>query len=228
MSVTIPNVPNLPGVPPLTRRIASAAVGAAPLLALDFFSFAGPDRWAIHDDSGAVAVEFDSFLSLEYLNRNHVSDYPVEQGQFQTYNKVATPFDAIVSIAKGGSVQDRQTFWESVERVMASMKLYTLVTPELTYGNLTAEQHRYERRVRNGAHLAVAHIRFKEVRNLTYKVSSQVPVSAQTSSLTSLGLPTATAKAPEAKGFVNRGLQMAGQVLPRVQAALSYNSVAYW
>lgn len=173
-----PNVPDLPGVPPLARKIGTNVAAAAPLVAADIsaqfpgalsglssFLFGTPPTWGVFQN-GKLFLQPDSFLGIRYRNENRVSDYPVEEGAFSTYNKVQTPFDATISLSKGGNAQDRAKFLLNVEHMFNDMKLYTVITPELTYSNLTVTDYTYERRSRNGAHFIVTHIRFLQVRIL--------------------------------------------------------------
>lgn len=162
-----PNVPDLPGVPPLQRKITSAAIAGGALYVKDVFKLAsGPPAWGVFDSQGKLFLEPDSFLGIRYRNQNQISDYPVEEGAFATYNKVQTPFDAMVSLAKGGTRPDRVKFLKNVEAMFADINLYQLITPELTYPDVSVEDYDYERRTRNGAHMIVAHIHFKQVRIL--------------------------------------------------------------
>lgn len=174
-----PNVPDLPGVPPLQRKITSAAIAAGALYVKDLFPSAQAPSWGVYDASGKLFLEPDSFLGLRYRNQNYISDYPVEEGAFSTYNKVQTPFDAWVSLSKGGTLNERQNFLKNVEKMFADIALYTLITPELTYPDVSVENYDYERRVRNGAHIIVTHIRFKQVRILPNPGDYAQPVATK-------------------------------------------------
>lgn len=161
-----PNVPDLPGVPPVPRKLGIASIAAGALYLSDLFQFPVSETWGVFDSNGNQVLSPDSFLGIRYRNSNHISDYPVEDGAFASYNRVQTPFDAHVSLAKGGTLDERQAFMKAVEALFAPIDLYTLITPELTYSDVSIEDHEYERRTRNGAHIIIAHIHFLQVRIL--------------------------------------------------------------
>lgn len=203
-----PNVPDLPGVPPLKRKITSAVLAATPLFVKDLFSFGVAPTWGIFDSKGNLYLQPDSFLGMEYRNGCTVSDYPVEQGAFNTYNKVQTPFEATVSLAKGGEAADRAKFLLAVENIFATTNLYTIITPELTYSDVTITRYDYERRTRNGANFIVAHIQFIQVRqNPTPGAYSQ---------------PTATSAAHQGQ------VSVLSKISSKVMAATALTPILSW
>ena len=54
-------------------------------------------QWGIYLD-GEPVVDADSVVTFDYRQEWTVSDYPLEQGAFQSYDKVQTPFDVAVTI----------------------------------------------------------------------------------------------------------------------------------
>ena len=82
---------------------------------------------------GSLVLEPDSIVSLGYQREWSLSDFPVEQGAFNTYNKVARPFDVRIRMTKGGTLAERTGFQTTLERLAASLDLYDVVTPERTY-----------------------------------------------------------------------------------------------
>ena len=90
-------------------------------------------QWGIYDQSGLPAVIADNVQSLEVALEAQISDFPVENGGFASYNKVIRPFDIRVAMTKGGSVEERQTFVQQVQDAWQSLDLFNVVTPEVVY-----------------------------------------------------------------------------------------------
>lgn len=129
-----------------------ALVGAGPTL-----------RWGIFRN-GAVVVLPDSVVSVEYKKDWHISDYPIEQGNFESYNKVRIPYDARVTLTKGGSESERSNFLETIESIAASLDLYDIVTPDATYTNANVVHFDYRRTAESGVSLLAVAIWLQEVR----------------------------------------------------------------
>ena len=92
-----------------------------------------PPSWGIFSKSGSSVVSFQTVLSFDYRRDWNIADYPLERGAFESYNKVQTPFTARLLLATGGSFSARQRFIESIQAIEDDMKLYDVITPEVTY-----------------------------------------------------------------------------------------------
>lgn len=90
-------------------------------------------QWGLYDQRGLPAVLADNVQSLEVSLDAQISDFPVENGGFASYNKVIRPFDVRIALTKGGSVEDRQTFAQQVQDAWQSLELFNVVTPEVVY-----------------------------------------------------------------------------------------------
>lgn len=176
-----PVVPNAPGVPALLRDVAKIADTATLGLlnisgALDGLIGAEPVRWGIFNAFGQPVAIADSIISVEYRNGSRISDYPMEQGAFASYNKVANPYDvrvrmscsgsqatgAIFSNGTGSSI--RADFLAAIEAASRTLDLYTVVTPEATYTNANIEHWDYRREVGNGSGIIIADVYLREIR----------------------------------------------------------------
>ena len=125
---------------------------------MDIFSYS---TWGIFDSSGdslfqALNISLISSstrlstASLEYHKEARVSDFPVEEGSFASYNKVEMPSAPIVVLCLSGSASDRQSFLNKIEAAVQSTGLYSVVTPEVTYINHTIERYTTPARVPRG------------------------------------------------------------------------------
>lgn len=150
MSVTFPNVPNLPGVPQLARlpgssplviSIASTVIGSL------FGNVLGLNNgWGIYDASGNVVFEADSILDFEHHPQWSISNFPVQGSgstptAFASYNKVKLPYECRVRMCKAGSLADRQALLTALDSAANSIALYTITTPEKNYQNADIQHY---------------------------------------------------------------------------------------
>jgi hypothetical protein len=164
-----PNVPNVAGVPALIRKAGPAlnAIGTLSHINNVVERLLGgqiEETWGVFDAAGQEALTPETFLGIDYKNAYRLMDYPLEQGAFETYNKVANPFDAAISMAMGGTRDDREKFLSAVDVLVKSLDLFTIVTPEVTYQSVNLERYDYRRENRNGTHIIIVNLYFREVR----------------------------------------------------------------
>lgn len=215
------SIPGLPGVPPLGATLKRNLISTAPVALFDATIGKVNQIWGIFDSKGNRVLAPDSFLGLEYRNNWRIPNYPVEKGQFSSYNRVNMPFDAIVSMAKGGYQSERSKFQAAVQSLANTTNTYHITTPDAKLGPITIQRVNYERRADNGANLLIVHIHFLEVRetaSIQYTqtksgapINSTVPSSQKLNTNTSSGVASATATSkPSAQGIVNQGNVTAG------------------
>lgn len=199
---TYPNVPNSPGVPPVNRAPNAPSDGFVPInpnavttqtLAPGFKDVGQLNSiqvvqyaWGIYDQSNTAVIVPDSFVSFEYSKEYRISNYPLEQGAFQSYNKVEAPYMSRVSMTKGGSNGDRSAFMDTLDAIAASTDLYNIITPEKTYINANITHVEYRRTSQNGRTLITAEITLEQVR-------------------TSATVALSNSKAPAASGLHDNG-----------------------
>jgi len=135
-----------------------------PLLTEDQPSVAqayGSPQWGLYDQSGGQILTVDSVADIEYVRDYVISDYPQEQGAFESYNKVQTPYVAKLGFFVSTT---RRQFLNAVEDAARSLQLISVVTPEITYpsGNIT--HYSYRRAQRSGVTLLRVEVWVEEVR----------------------------------------------------------------
>lgn len=213
MSVTFPNVPIIQGVPPILRN-ATADYDAQNIIAAgDSGSAIETNSWGIFDKSGTPVLVPDSFVSMENGREFRISDYPIENGGFKSYNKVSTPFEVRMTLAKGGGVSDRQAFLDALDTIAASLDLYDVATPDHVYVGVNITRTSQSRTPQSGAGMATVEIMLQEVRQTVMvaytTATSDTPPPLDTTS-TAAAKPTAslapaTVKQPTAAATVNQG-----------------------
>lgn len=137
-----------------------------------------------------------NFLDLDYHVRYAISEYPVEQGAFQSYNKVQTPFDVAITVTAGGSDANRTLLLTQVEAIIGTTDLYTVNMPEGTLNSLNPVAYGYRRQHDRGLGLLEVNILFKQVRpagNPTFSTTQtpdNIPAAAPTTGVPSITNPT--------------------------------------
>jgi len=201
-----PNVPKLPGVPQLLRNPQfppgpPPILGAAIALGRLWQALFSEPPWAIYkqaeagpqvDDDGVETVTVtakrtpvvvpDSFLEFGYRNESSMSDYPVQDGGFASYDKVANPYEIVLRMSKGGSQQQRKKFIDSIEAIQGTLDLYDILTPEKTYTNVNVLRYENVRRGNRGAYFfAEVDLYFREIRQVvaTYSTTATNTQNAQ-------------------------------------------------
>lgn len=173
---------NNSGVPPLLNAVSTVS---AILLTADAIGgllglLGGASPWGIYLNGEAVVIA-DAVTAIEYKKDSHISDYPIEGGKFETYNKVAQPFDVRVTFIAGGSDSNRALFLSSVESIVDDYNLYSVITPEATYQNCNVVHHDYRRTTQNGRGIIAVTVWLKQVRVSTSSTSSTGASTAQPS-----------------------------------------------
>lgn len=155
------------GIPPLLGQIANVTnkISLVTSDALGILNlFAGP-QWGVFNLNGNIALEPDSIISLDFKREWSIPNYPVEQGGFETYNKVTTPSDTNIRMTKGGTDEDRYNFLYQVQYAAASLHLYNVVMPEgPLIQNVNIIRYDYRRTSTNGVGLLSVDIAFREIR----------------------------------------------------------------
>ena len=194
-----PNVPPFRGVPQLRRsptaeEIRALAIATAALRGRLWRALELQPRWGIFDTNNQQVIEADSVLALDNRNENRVSDYPVQEGAFASYNKVNVPYELVVRLTRSGSVSDRATFLQQIEATFRSLELYYILTPERTYLDVNLIRYEVIRRGAEGAYfLTEVDIFFREIRQVASQYSTDTAA-------------TRNAQLPSAVPPVNQGV----------------------
>ena len=186
-----------------------AAVGeAGSILGVDILNPLASD-WMIADaKTSAKIIVPDTVPRFEFRGDRRISDYPVEQGAFASYNKVATPYEIrMTMVCSGGLVQQvesaiqnalglgsgymqKSDFIDTLDYMLDTTDLFTIVTPDKAYTNANLEHYDYKRETRNGATMLIIEAWFREIRvtaSATYSdggpVNSNSPGAADPTSL---------------------------------------------
>lgn len=154
--------------------------------------------WGIYDSDGSPIVDlnwFSSYItiiadvansitqglgltgvistnSVDYSKETRISEFPIEQGSFASYNKVEVSANPTVRLIMSGSQTERQTFLLAIDAACKSTELYTIVTPEIQYANYSIERYSCSRSARQGMTMLIVDIMLKEIRQVSAKYSN--------------------------------------------------------
>lgn len=165
--------------------------------------------WGIFDSSNTPVVVADSVVKFEWVKDYKISDYPVEQGKFKSYNKVETPFEARVVLAKAGKLSDVTDFLTALQNAAAGTDLYSVSTPQFVYDSVNIDHLDYSQEATKGAYLLQVAVWMRQIRETAASttqgadttqspsgadpvsggtVQGQTPTSTQTAAATSTTL----------------------------------------
>ena len=187
-----PVVPFAPGIPAMLRS-GAAVLDALTLGRLglsdalgDFLGPSSASQWGVFTPEGVPVAIADNIMSVDYKNSSRVSDFPVENGAFASYNKVASPCTARVRMTRGGSRGQRGEFKAALDAAEGSLNLYTILMPDMSYSNATIESVDWRHETDNGAGMVVAELQLREIRQVSVR-SSIAPKSPSAATPLSIG-----------------------------------------
>lgn len=121
----------------------------------------GKPQWGIFQNDSTPILTSDAVAAVGYARDYRISDYPQEQGAFESYNKVKVPYQAKVSFLIAAS---RRDFLGAIEAAVESRDFVTIVTPEKSYDQANLIHYNYDREVRAGVTLIRVDVWCEEVR----------------------------------------------------------------
>lgn len=187
----MPQVPKLPGVPTLASY--SSFVGSL-LVADTIASITALFRtqWGAFQNGNAV-IRADNVVDLSFKQEWSISNYPTEQGAFESYDKVNSPFEVRVRFSSGGPLIDRQNLLKSVNIVDNSLDKFDIVTPEAVYIGVNMMHFDYQRAADHGAGLIVVDTWWVEIRDNAQATFSNTKMPSGADSVSGGTTPTTPA-----------------------------------
>lgn len=167
--------------------IATDVLSISSGLGINLLSGAASVYAIVDSIDGSPVIVPDTLLVFGYKNTADISDYPIEQGEFNTYNKVRVPrhirvvmscaglnfvqqieqsVDQLINSALGttfGQGMERSAFCDALDAMVASLNQYNIVTPDKTYPNFNCISVSYDRTQRSGAGMIKAECIFREI-----------------------------------------------------------------
>lgn len=136
-------------------------------------------QWGIFLDNVSV-VKADTVTSFEYKQDWSLLDYPVEQGGFETYNKVKLPFEVMIELTKGGTEAELATFLSSISAIAGDFNIYSVVAGgAATYPSVNISHYDYRRTALNGVSMIKVSVKCTQI------IVNSKPVYTQTTTISS-------------------------------------------
>jgi hypothetical protein len=114
--------------------------------------------WGVFE-GGAPVVVCDSVQDLSFRQEWAISDYPVEGGAFESYDKVSLPFDIRIRF-NAGSAASRAALLASLDAIAPTTNVYDVVTPDAVYNSVTVSHVDYHRASNRGLGLLSVEVWF--------------------------------------------------------------------
>jgi hypothetical protein len=187
------DIPNVPGVPAL----ASYAANNVALLAEDAIgalleAFAEP-AWGLYL-FGVPILPTYSTVAFEYRQDWIAADYQVEQGSFESYDKVQRPFDVRMTVTSFGGPIGRQALVNAITTAAASLILFDVVTPEIVYPSSTIVHYDYRRSAAHGQGMIIMDVWLLQIQVVNTSLFQNTISPAQAGAVSS---GTVTGQTPE-------------------------------
>lgn len=188
------DIPVAAGVPALLGQSVPTGIQASAstilATALDEYTISSAaSHWGIFTSDNQPVLTSGHVRAVEVQREQVVTDAPVEEGAFMSYNKVKRPSlirleiicdgsgfsygdaDAVTSLlasfAAGGApsgLSIRQAFTKILDGLVSDLNLYQVHTPEQSYLNMNVTSYRIRRSSESGITMIGAEIDMQEIR----------------------------------------------------------------
>lgn len=189
--------------------LATIALEAGNLVGVNLLNPSSLDYAIVLSGTATPLIVPDSFVSFEYKGEQRISDYPIENGGFASFDKVAVPGDIKIIATCGGQnyfqtaaqaldtylnnilgtsfgqPMTRDTFILKLENMLTALDLYDIVTPDRTYVSYNLIHMSYAKSSQKGATQVIAYLGFQEVREnvqAIYSDSLDTPINSNSPS----------------------------------------------
>lgn len=130
--------------------------------------------WGLVNEFGVPVVLADNVLGLSYQSGSTIVNAPIEGGSFASYNKIASPAQAVVQMSKGsGGVLQRGAFLTQLQALEGSTLSFFVISPEFVHRNMQIVGVDYARSASEGMQLIVVNVQLEEVREVKVDYSYQ-------------------------------------------------------
>ena len=200
--IGIPNIPDFKGLV-TSGSNALIGLGGAAIIRAIFGNV-----WGLVNEFGVPVVLADNVLGLSFQSASTIVNAPIEGGSFASYNKIATPSQAVVQMSKGsGGALQRGAFLAQLLALEGSTLKFYVISPEFVHRNMCITNVDYARSAQEGVQLIVVNVSLEEVREVKVNYSFEeveAPSDAKAVDGGSVQPKDATANTSILKGLANR------------------------
>lgn len=203
--MTMLGMPNIPDFKGLVTSGSNALIGlgGAAIIRAIFGNV-----WGLVNEFGVPVVLADNVLGLSFQSASTIVNAPIEGGSFASYNKIATPSQAVVQMSKGsGGALQRGAFLAQLLALEGSTLKFYVISPEFVHRNMCITNVDYARSAQEGVQLIVVNVSLEEVREVKVNYSFEeveAPSDAKAVDGGSVQPKDATANTSILKGLANR------------------------
>lgn len=198
----IPNIPDFKGLV-TSGSNALIGLGGAAIIRAIFGNV-----WGLVNEFGVPVVLADNVLGLSFQSASTIVNAPIEGGSFASYNKIATPSQAVVQMSKGsGGAFQRGAFLAQLLALEGSTLKFYVISPEFVHRNMCITNVDYARSAQEGVQLIVVNVSLEEVREVKVNYSFEeveAPSDAKAVDGGSVQPKDATANTSILKGLANK------------------------
>jgi len=198
----IPNIPDFKGLV-TSGSNALIGLGGAAIIRAIFGNV-----WGLVNEFGVPVLLADNVLGLSFQSASTIVNAPIEGGSFASYNKVATPSQAVVQMSKGsGGALMRGAFLAQLLALEGSTLKFYVISPEFVHRNMCITNVDYARSAQEGVQLIVVNVSLEEIREVKVNYSFEeveAPSDAKAVDGGSVQPKDATANTSILKGLANR------------------------
>lgn len=198
----IPNIPEFKGLV-TSGSNALIGLGGAAIIRAIFGNV-----WGLVNEFGVPVVLADNVLGLSFQSASTIVNAPIEGGSFASYNKIATPSQAVVQMSKGsGGALQRGAFLAQLLALEGSTLKFYVISPEFVHRNMCITNVDYARSAQEGVQLIVVNVSLEEVREVKVNYSFEeveAPSDAKAVDGGSVQPKDATTNTSILKGLANR------------------------
>lgn len=122
--------------------------------------------WSLVDhETQELISSFDSFYDFDFNKENAVANYPLENGEFASYNKQKQPFNVSITLIKSGLTipYAKKRFISDLRKYSDNPLLVDVITPHGSYLNCTLSGLSFKNNPDENNDLIMAKVNIKEV-----------------------------------------------------------------
>ena len=127
--------------------------------------------WLLTEKGGNNVVEFQTILSVDFIDESNVVSSVIEEGSFVSYNKVALPVQIVMTVVLDGTKTIQQKSLETLRELKNTTRLLQVITPFEAYPDMNLTALRYSRTTERGSTQTVVDLVLQEVRQTVVQVA---------------------------------------------------------
>lgn len=159
--------------------------------------------YGVTDANGNLLIEPDSVIEADVDAGSEINTHPVEQGGFDSYNRVQKPIGIRLLMACQGKNMTRSEFLATLESLREGTQTVTVALLDAAYSNMVLQDYGYKRSAEHGAVTIWADTWWKEERSTNVFVTPPASSQPQGNAAVNLGSVQATTPTTQQQASVS-------------------------